>query len=217
VKLKVYDTSGAETGEIEADDSVFGLVPNMAVLHQAYIAQMANRRAGSASVKRRGEVRGSTAKVRRQKGLGRARVGTNRSSTRVGGGSAHGPKPRSFVTRMPKKMRRLAIRSILSDRAASGDLFVVDGLVPDEPKTARLHGVLQALNVDRAALLVPAETDATLALAGRNLAYAEVIAAPYLNVVDLVNSHKVVLTEDAVRRIETLWGAAAEDAGEEVA
>lgn len=214
MKLKLYDTSGAEKGEIEAADDVFGIAPNRSVLHQAYVAQMANRRAGNASVKQRYAVSGSTAKLRRQKGLGRARMGSANSASRVGGGVAHGPRPHSFAKRLPKKMRRLAIRSALSDRAASGDVIVVEGLVPDGGRTADLHEFLKALNVNRRALLVSGEHNADLGRAGRNLAYAEVLPASYLNVVDLVNSHKVVLTEDAVRKIESLWSGAAAGAGE---
>jgi large subunit ribosomal protein L4 len=222
VKLTVYDTKGAESGSIEADDSVFGIEPNRSVIHQAYLAQMANRRAGSAKAKRRYEVTGSTAKLRRQKGLGRARMGSITSSSRVGGGVAHGPRPHSFVQALPKKMRRLAIRSVLSDRAAAGSLTVVSQLAPEEPKTRLMHGLLGALGADRKVLIVPATADEAIVRAGRNLGYANVVPADYLNVVDLVDCHRIVADEAAIRRMEQLWcsGSAPLDeaaASEEVA
>ncbi len=126
MKLQIRNAQGEKLKAIKVDDRVFGIKPNLAVVHQTLVAQRANRRAGSASTKSRGEVRGSTAKIRVQKGSGRARQGSNRSPLRRGGGVAFGPRPRSYKQALPKRMKRLAIRSMLSGKVADGRLAVVD-------------------------------------------------------------------------------------------
>jgi large subunit ribosomal protein L4 len=151
-------------------------------------------------------VRGSTFKIRRQKGLGRARMGSIRSSSRVGGGIAMGPKPRSFRKDLPKQMRRLAIRSALSSHARDGSLVVVDGLAPDAVSTKAMQATLQALSVDRGALIVTGEPDATVHLSSRNIDRVLTVPAQGLNVVDLVNAHRLIMTEEAVRACERMWG-----------
>ncbi len=208
MKLPVVDTTGKELRQIDAADEVFGIEPNRAVIHQAYVTQMANRRAGSAHTKRRGEVAGSTVKIRKQKGLGRSRQGSIRASHHVGGGVAHGPKPHSFAKKLPTQMRRLALRSMLSSHADAGTLVVVEGLVPAEPRTRHVAAALAALGIDRRALVVSAGHEANLAVAARNIDTVTTLPAQNLNVVDLVNAHRLVLTEDAVRAIEALWGGA---------
>lgn len=206
MKLSVVDTTGAQLRQIDVADEVFGIEPNRAVLHQAYVAQMANRRAGNASVKRRGEVRGSSVKIRKQKGLGRARQGSIRAPHHTGGGSAHGPKPHSFARDLPRQMRRLALRSALSSHAGGGSLLVVEGLSPAEPKTKLVAASIQGLRLERRALLVSGDYDETLTRASRNIDGVKTVPAQNLNVVDLVNAHHLVMTEDAVRRAEELWG-----------
>jgi large subunit ribosomal protein L4 len=206
VKLQVIDLNGAKVREIDAADEVFGIEPNAAVVHQAYVAQMSNRRAGLASTKRRGEVQGSSAKTRRQKGLGRSRQGSIRASHRVGGGVAMGPKPHAFNRSMPRRMKRLALRSALSSHAGAGTLLVVDGLVPAEPKTKVMREALRTLGVERSALLVTGAHEPALRLASQNLARIDAVPAAVLNVVSLVNAHQVLMTEDAVRAAEALWG-----------
>lgn len=206
MKLQVVDATGKELREIDAADDVFGIEPNRSVLHQAYVAQMANRRAGGASTKSRGEVAGSSAKIRRQKGLGRSRQGSIRASHQVGGGAAFGPKPHSFAKDLPRQMRRLALRSALSSHAGAGDIVVVEGLVPDEPKTKAMQATLDAVGVIRTSLVVTGAHEPNLMFAARNLSNVKALPAANLNVVDLVNAHKLVLTEDAVRVIEGLWG-----------
>lgn len=208
MKLTVFDTAGARLREIDAADEVFGIEPNRAVLHQAYVAQMANRRAGNASTKGRGEVRGSTVKIRKQKGLGRSRQGSIRASHHVGGGVAFGPKPHSFAKDLPRTMRRLALRSALSSHAAAGTLLVVEGLTATDGKTRTVQGALDALGVDRTALVVTGEHAPELTRAARNIDIAKALPAQNLNVVDLVNAHRLVLSEDAVRKCEALWGGA---------
>ena len=206
MKVAIVDTAGKELRQADLADEVFGIEPNDAVLHQAYVTQMANRRAGNAHTKSRGEVQGSTAKIRKQKGLGRARQGSIRASHQVGGGVAHGPRAHSFAKDMPKQMRRLALRSALSAHAAAGTLLIVEGLVPDEPKTQAVQATLEALSVDRRALLVSGGHEPNLIRAARNIDDVKAVPAANLNVVDLVNAHRLVMTEDAVRRAEELWG-----------
>lgn len=206
MKLPVVDTTGNALREIEAADEVFGIAPNRAVLHQAYVAQLANRRSGNANTLGRGDVRGSTVKIRRQKGVGRSRQGAIRASHHVGGGVAHGPHPHSFAKDLPRQMRRLALRSALSDHAANGTLKVVEGLVPGEPKTKAVQAALDAIGADRRVLVVSGEPDTTLVRAARNVYQLVALPAQNLNVVDLVNAHHLVMTEDAVRKCEALWG-----------
>lgn len=206
MKLTVLDTTGKELRTIDVADDVFGIEPNRPVLHQAYIAQMANRRAGNANTLRRGEVAGSTKKIRRQKGLGSSRQGGIRASHHVGGGVAHGPHPHSFAKDMPRQMKRLALRSALSSHAASGTLLVVEGLAPAEARTRTVQATLDALGVDRTALVVSGEYVPALTQAARNIAAIRALPAQNLNVVDLVNAHRLVMSEDAVRKCEALWG-----------
>lgn len=208
MKLNVFDAAGKELRQLDAADEVFAIEPNRSVLHQAYVMQMGNRRSGNASTLSRGEVRGSTFKIRRQKGLGRARQGGIRASHQVGGGVAFGPKPHSFAKDMPRQMRRLALRSALSNHATNGSLIVVEGLTSGDTKTKSVQAALDALGVNRRALIVTGDHAPELVRAGRNIDIAKVLPANNLNVVDLINAHFVVMSEDAVRRCEALWGGA---------
>ena len=206
MRLTVKNTQGQEVDTIEVDDPVFGIKPNRAVMHQALLAHLANRRAGTASTKTRGEVRGSTAKIRRQKGTGRARMGSIRAPNLTGGGVAFGPRPRGFVQRLPKRMRRLAIRSVLSDKAAEGRLQVLDRLSLDKPRTKDVAEVLANLGVSGSALIVIAEPERNVLLGARNLPETKVLPAAYLNVVDMLSHRALIMTVDAVRKAEALWG-----------
>jgi large subunit ribosomal protein L4 len=206
MRLTVYNTEGQEVDSIEADDLVFGLEPHRAAMRQAMLAQLANRRAGSANTKSRGEVRGSTIKIRRQKGLGRSRQGSIRAPHHRHGGIAFGPKPRSFKQDIPKRIRRLAIRSAISAKVEDGELKVVQGFEFDSPKTKVVAAALEMLEMPRGALLVTGAPERTLLLSARNLPGTKVLPADYLNVVDLLQHHGVVMTVDAVRRAEALWG-----------
>jgi large subunit ribosomal protein L4 len=205
--LKVRDRSGKELREIEADDAVFGIEPNLAVVHQAMLAQLANRRAGDANTKTRGEVAGSTAKIRKQKGSGRARQGGIRAPHHRHGGIVFGPRPHSFAQALPKRMRRLAIRSVLSQKALDGDLIVVDALrAGDQPKTREMAVALTALGVTRGALIVTGEPERQTFVSGRNIPKVKVVPAANINVVDILQHQSLVMTEDAVRKAEELWG-----------
>jgi large subunit ribosomal protein L4 len=206
MKLTVRNAEGREVRTIEADDRVFGLEPHRAVVHQALLAHLANRRRGTARTKTRSEVRGSTAKLHRQKGTGRARVGSVRSPTRRGGGVIFGPRPRDFSQRLPKRMRRLAIRSMLSAKAADGSLQVLDALSIEEPRTKEMTAVLHNLGLDRSALVVTAQPDPSVKLSARNLSRVTCLPASYLNVGDLLSHRGLLMTVEAVRVAEALWG-----------
>jgi large subunit ribosomal protein L4 len=205
MKLSLIDAAGKEVKKIDVADEVFGVEPNRAVLHQVYVAQMNARRSGVANTKSRGEVRGSSAKVRRQKGLGRARIGTIRSPVLTGGGVAFGPSTRDYSQVIPKRIKRLAIRSALSAKVVDGDLLVVDAM-PDSPTTKGLSQLLNGIGVERSSLLVTAGADSNVRLSARNIRGASVIPANYLNVADILNHQRLVMTTDAVRVAEELWG-----------
>ena len=206
MKLDVQDREGKKLKSIDVDDQVFGLKPHRAVVHQALLAQRANRRRGTHKTKTRGEVSGSTAKLYRQKGTGRARAGAASSPTRRGGGVAFGPRPRSYRQALPKRMRRLAIRSVLSAKVADGNLKVIDDLAIDAPRTKDVVAVLQNLGFERATLVVTAEPSETVKLSARNLTGITWLPAHYLNVVDLLGHRGLLMTEGAVRAAEERWG-----------
>jgi large subunit ribosomal protein L4 len=209
LKLPVLDATGKELRKLDVDDSVFGIEPNGSVLHQAYVTQRNNQRWGTANTKTRGEVRGSTAKIRRQKYTGRARQGSNRSPTRVGGGVIFGPHQRDYSQAMPKKMRRLAIRSALSGKVADGQLKVIDQMDMEKPRTADVLATLRAVGIERSALIVTGQPNRAVHISARNLERTKVLPASYLNVADMLNHGGVLMTEDAVRVAESLWAVAA--------
>jgi large subunit ribosomal protein L4 len=206
MKLPVVSVEGKELRTLEVDDSVFGITPNAAVLHQAYVRQRNNQRAGTVKTRTRGEVQGSTRKIRMQKYTGRARQGSNRSPTRVGGGIVFGPRPRDYSQDMPKKMRRLAIRSALSGKVADGQLVVIDQLAFEKPQTRELVRILGNVGLDRSALVVTTSTDDGVLASVRNLPRVRSLNAAYLNVGDMLNHAGLLMTEEAVRTAESLWG-----------
>ena len=200
--VPVYDTEGRVVGEIELRDDVFGVPFNQAVVHQALVRQLANSRQGTVDTRTRGEVVGSTRKLFRQKGTGRARQGAIRAPHHRGGGVVFGPQPRSFAQAMPKKMRRLAIRVVLSNKAAEGQLAVVKGLELEQPKTKDMLRILTALKSERTALVVTPQKSRNVYLSARNLPGVTTLPADQLNVGDLLKHTNLVITEDAVRRVE---------------
>ena len=208
MKLPVMNAEGKELRKLNVDDSVFGIEPNGTVLHQAYVRQRNNQRAGTAQTRTRGEVVGSTRKLHRQKGTGRARAGTAGSPTRVGGGTAFGPRVRDYSQAMPKKMRRLAIRSALSGKAADGQLVVIDQLAFETPKTKEIARILQNVGIKRSTLIVTSESDRQVLASTRNLHRTKVLPARYLNVGDMLNHQSLLMTVDAVRIAESLWAVA---------
>jgi large subunit ribosomal protein L4 len=206
VQISVYNNAGQEIDKIEVDEAIFGLQPNEAVVHQALVRQLANSRQGTADTKTRREVSGSSRKLYKQKHTGMARAGNKRSPLRRGGGVIFGPHPRSYRQAMPKKMRRLAIRSILSAKVAGEELKVIDSFGLEEPKTKQMAQVLQALGIESSALLVTAELDTTVFKSARNITMIKTLPASMLNVVDLISHNTLLMTVDAVRRVEAILG-----------
>lgn len=206
MQLKVMNRAGEQVGTIEVDDAVFGIKPNLAVLHQVVVAHQANRRAGTHSTKTRGEVEGSTRKIRPQKGTGRSRQGSIRAPHHRHGGVVFGPKPRKYTQRIPKMLRRLAIRSALSAKVADNELVVLDELKLEQPKTKEMLTILEALGVQRSPLIVTEAPDRTVFLAARNIPGAKVLPATHINTEEILKHHGVVMTVGAVRKAEALWG-----------
>jgi large subunit ribosomal protein L4 len=206
MKLTVLDTEGNETETIDVDEGVFGIEPNEPVVHQALVTSRANKRVGSATTKTRAEVSYSTKKIRAQKGTGRSRQGSIGAPQHRHGGIVFGPRPRSYEKDLPKKMRRLAIRSVLSAKAADGSLRVVRELGVDKPSTKQFAGVLKALGFERSVLVVTAAQDANVKASTGNLPNVSLLPAAYLNVADMLASQGLLMTVDAVRGAEALWG-----------
>jgi large subunit ribosomal protein L4 len=206
VQISVYNNAGQEIDKIDINEAIFGVEPNEAVVHQALVRQLANSRQGTADTKTRREVSGSSRKLYRQKHTGMARAGNRRSPLRRGGGVIFGPHPRSYRQAMPKKMRRLAIRSILSSRVAGEGLKVIDTFGLEEPKTKQIAQVLQALGIKAPALLVTADIDMTVFKSARNITKVKTLPADMLNVVDLISHNTLLMTVDAVRRVEAMLG-----------
>ena len=206
MQIPVYNTAGEVVKNIDISDDVFAAPFNQTAVHQAVVRQLANARQGTASTKTRNEVTGSKQKMYRQKHTGRARAGSIRSPLRRGGGVTFGPKPRDYRQALPKKMRRLALRCVLSAKAGGKELMVLDELKLDEPKTKEMARVLAALGIEASALIATAEPTEDLIKSARNLPGVKTIPARLLNVID-VTSHKILLlTETAVRQVEQLWG-----------
>ncbi len=206
MQIPVYSMSGEVIKQIDVSDDVFTVPFNEAVVHQAVVRQLANARQGTACTKTRGEVAGSNKKLYRQKHTGNARSGNIKSPLRRGGGIVFGPKPRSYQQAMPKKMRRLAIRSVLSAKLKDNELFVLEDLDFSEPKTKEMAKVLSALNIDKSALVATCEMKLNVIKSARNIPSVKMMPANLLNVVDMTSHKVLLLTEDAVRQVEQLWG-----------
>ena len=196
--LTVKNASGADAGSVELDDAIFGVEPNVPVMHQVVTAQLAARRSGTQSPKTRSEVRGGGAKPWRQKGTGNARQGSTNSPQFTGGGVALGPKPRKYNQKTPKKMIQLALRSALSDRAADGKVVVIDSWGIDAPKTKDAKAALAALDLEGTVLVVLGREDEAAALSFRNLPNVQLLEAGELNAYDILCNDWVVFTKDVV-------------------
>jgi large subunit ribosomal protein L4 len=206
VQIPVYNLAGEEVRQIEVSDRVFAAPFNEAVVHQAMVRQRANARQGTASVKTRSEVNGTTRKMYRQKGTGFARAGSVRSPLRRGGGITFGPSPRSYQQAMPRKMRQLALRCVLSSKTGDGELKVLEELKLEESKTRLMAQVLAALGADSSALIVTAEPEEGVIKSARNLPKVKTTPANLLNVLDIISHKMILITEAAVRKAEELWG-----------
>lgn len=203
-QVPVHNGKGEVVGNVKLRDDVFGVPMNQAVVHQALVRQLANARQGTASSKTRSEVSGGGRKPFRQKGTGRARRGSETSPLLRGGGVIFGPKPRDHRQDMPKKMRRLAIRCVLSAKVAANEMVVIDKLSFKEPKTSQMDSILTALGVGPSALVITSEPDTNVYKSARNLKKVKTIPADMLNVGDLLSHRKLVLAKKAVRHVEEL-------------
>src|SRR3954449_9942564 len=194
---KVLDLTSNEVGEIELPDTVFGVPLNEPLIHEAVRSFLANQRAGTSATKTRGDVRGSGKKLWKQKGTGRARVASLRSPLWKGGGNVHGPQPRDWSYRIPKKMRRGAIRSVLSERLREGGLVIVDNFELQTHRTKDFVAALAGLGLEGRTLIVDALENGNLALSSRNLQHITCVAPGGINVYNLLTHEQVALTRDA--------------------
>jgi len=208
VQVPVRNTSGETVSQIEISDFVFGVPAKQTVAHQALLRQLANGRQGTSSAKTRGEVAGSTKKLYGQKHTGRARSGSIKSPLRKGGGIIFPPKPRDYHQAMPKKMRRLALRTVLSSKVADNELIVLDSIQLAAPKTKEMAGILAALGVESTALIATTERNENLLKSSRNIPGVATVPASLLSVADIMSHKNLLMTVDAVRRAEELWGEA---------
>ena len=205
MELPVKNLQGEVVRNIEVSDAVFAVPFNAAVVHQVMVGHLANRRVGTASAKTRAEVRGGGRKPWRQKGTGRARAGSIRSPHWRGGGVVMGPKPRDYHQSTPKKMRRLAIRAMLAQKVREEAITIVEELTLASPKTREMIGLLEAMGVSTKCLVVSGEPRQEIGLACRNLRRVKSLPAATINTIDLLNYDHLLLSVDAVRRIEALW------------
>jgi large subunit ribosomal protein L4 len=201
----VYDRTGASVGSVELSEALFAAPVNEAVLHQAVTAQLAARRIGTHDTKTRGEVAGGGAKPYRQKGTGRARQGSRRAPHYKGGGAVFGPHPRSYEQKLPRRMRRLALRGALTAKFGDEAIRIIDTFGLEKIATKDFAGVLGALAVKGRVLVVAPESDERLRLSARNLPAVDVIRADSLNVVDLLNADVVLIEQPALARIEEVY------------
>ncbi len=207
MKVPLRNMAGKAIDEIELRDDIFGIAPNEAVMHQALVRQLANARLATAKTKTRGEVSGGGKKPWRQKGTGRARHGSIREPQWRGGGTVFGPRPgRNYRQAMPRKMRRLALRSALSVKAREERLIVLDEITMPAPKTKQMLGVLQGLVGDASTLILLAESDASLEKSVKNLPRAKTLRARYLNPVDIFGHDYLIIPLAAVRVVEEILG-----------
>ena len=209
MQFPVMDSAGREVSQVELPADIFEAKINVGLMHQAFVRQMANARQGSHSTRSRSEIRATGAKWYRQKGSGRARHGAQSAPIFVGGGLAHGPKPRDYSKKMPKKMRRGAIRSTLSALVRDDQLVIVDKLEIDAPKTSVARDLIETLVGEQSALLVVTNEQKALRKSVSNLPNAHSIAANFLNIRDLLKYDRVILSLDALDVVKSIWGMGA--------
>ena len=202
MKVDVKNSSGKKVDNVELRDDIFSIEPNKFVMHQALVRQQANARLGTHKTKTRGEVQGTTAKWYRQKGTGRARHGDRKAPIFVGGGQAHKPRPRDYSQKLPRKMRRLALRSALSAKAAAKEIIVLDELGFDEPKTVNMLELLDNLEVEGSAVVLLPERNENVEKSARNLQDVRTLRAGYLNVRDLLGYDYLIMLKDTISVIE---------------
>jgi len=206
MQVPLYNQAGQEIGKTELRDDIFAVEPNTSVMHQALVRQLANARQGTSDTKQRGEVAGGGGKPWRQKGTGRARQGSTRAPHWRHGGVVFGPTPRKYTQRMPKEMRRLALRSALSAKVAEGQVRVVEDLKLDAPKTREIESMLGNLSVRSSALILLGDANPMVQKSAANIADVKTLRAQYLNVRDLLGYDMLVMPLGAVKAIEGYLG-----------
>jgi large subunit ribosomal protein L4 len=206
MKIPVLNTTGEEVGEFELPADIFEAKVNRDLMHQALVRQLANARRGTHKAQTRAEVSRTTAKWYRQKGTGRARHGSRKAPIFVGGGVAHGPKPRSYVKDMPRKMRQAALRSALTVKAGTGDIVLLDAISMAEPKTREMVGIVNRVVGSNSILLLLADRDENVEKSARNLANVKALRATYLNIRDLLGFNKIVIPLSALEVITSFLG-----------
>ena len=204
VQVPVYNSSGKVVDNVDLSDEVFGIPMNSAVVHQAMLRQNANARQGTVGVKTRGQVSGGGKKPYKQKGTGRARRGSSRSPLIRGGGVVFGPQARSYRQTMPKKMRRLAIRCVLSGKVSDGEIKIIDKLSFGEPNTKEIVRIVKALELGPSLMIVTDEPDSNIYKSARNLNGADVLPAYMLNVGDLLTHRQILISLPAIKKIDEI-------------
>ncbi len=204
-KVAIYNVSGQQVSEIELNDSVFGIEVNEHAMYEVVKNQLANKRQGTQSAKTRAEVRGGGRKPWKQKGTGRARVGSIRSPLWVGGGTVFAPKPRDYSYTIPKKVRRLAMKSALTSKVNSNELIVLDELNLETPKTKEMVNILKNLNVDKKALIVMSEKSEAVIKSAQNIPGVQTALVNTINVYDILKYDKFIITKDAVQKVEEVY------------
>ncbi|MBP7401981.1 MAG: 50S ribosomal protein L4 [Clostridia bacterium] len=204
-KVDVYNMEGAVTGQIELSDDIFGIEPNEHTMHTMILNRLANARQGTHSAKTRSEVSGGGKKPYRQKGTGRARQGSTRAAQHIGGGIIFGPKPRCYRFTVPKKIRRLAMKSALSTKVAASEFIVLEDLAFDRIKTSDMVKVLGNLKIDKTALIVLGGKNQNVELSARNIAGIKTAFVNTINVYDILKHEKLVITRDAVEKVQEVY------------
>ena len=204
-KVTMLNMEGKEAGTIELKDEIFGIEPNQDAVHEVVVNYLANQRQGTQSAKTRAEVRGGGRKPFRQKGTGRHRQGSSTDPSQVGGGIVFAPKPRSYNYSVPKKVRRLALKSALSDKVLNKEIIVLDTLNFDEPKTKDMVKVLESIKADKKALIVTAEKNDNVVKSASNIPGVRTALATTMNVYEIVNANSLVVTKDAIEKIEEVY------------
>ena len=202
IQAPFFDALGERNGEVDLPEAIFGETPNVPVMHQAYVRQLANGRQGTASTKTRATVRGGGAKPYRQKGTGRARHGSTREPSMKGGGKVFGPKPRDYSQRMPRQMRRLALRSALSQKAKDEQIRVIESFVFDEPKTKQAEELMQAIGFDSTTLVVLPAPNYVVSRSFENLAGTKLVLARNLNLRDVFSHTYLLISKDSIELLE---------------
>jgi len=210
--IPMYDINGDNVGDVELRSDIFEVPVNVPLMHQAHVRQMANARAGTHKTQSRGEVDRTTRKWYRQKGTGRARHGSRSANLFVGGAVAHGPKPRDYTQKMPRKMQRAALRSALSVKANDNQIVVIDAFEMDVPKTKTMAAILKNLGLECNVLLVLPERNEAVEKSARNLPNVQILLADYINIHDLLSCDDILMPMDALQVIERILGQGAVEA-----